>query len=1174
MRPVLSPAEGIGSACWWVLLVGVWAVGAWANAPVEVRTGDGLAVRLAPASQVTLAGETLPTTGQTGGLLVRDARRQPRPNLLPNPGFEGAGDQWTWAGPWAVDPAVAHEGRASLRLDAPGPEPAPKILLQSAPAPVQGDTEYVVSLWARGRGLAHFDRAGHRLFTWSVSARETDEAGAQTTPACPVTFPAMPPAEFDWTWLRTAFRTHPRTRRVQIVGSVAGGEGTLWLDDLWLSEVGSGPEVAVGGTFHRSGQEVRQEAALRELGLTVQARYRSGQGKMEAEVEVADPTGQDRAVQVGFRLPVDLSGWRWEEHLRAARTITGTESYHHWFELGPGRFCNVYPFSAVTGLRRGIGLGVPMDVPRIFRMAYEPTGLTLWFDLGLSPETKRFPGQARVAFVLYTYPARWGFRAATRKYHDLYPQFFERRAARCGNWGLSPHLPRNPEDFAMRYGGAPLAWANQHAFSSLIYNEPWGWWMPWDAVKEPGEQRPQPSYQELLARLQQATQAAPEADAGFMLPYIPMGEIARAALNGALHDEQGRPAIWEGSWTTFGSNTWLQHYPINPDPDLRPLPNRDSLTRQWVLEPFFRHAERLGLTAGGAYIDSVSATLVGLFPLENYRRSHWQVAKQPLVFNPVTREVCQLYLFPAYDFLSQLAADLHEQNKLMCCNMAHGYGLTFLGHLFDLIGREGACDFLGVPYLGGFPDSDALFSYLHVLSGQKPVSFYDYDYWRTGFGDAGREHRLRQCLFHGVFPGLPWVNDAEAAEGSESMRALARKYFPALERVAEAGWEPITGAATNESAVKVERYGDGKRGNLHFTLRNETSEPLTFTFTIHLGEVGLGPAAGYLAAEDLLSGTRLDVQTQHQEARMGLILAPDETLALAVGAPMDLARPHLQRAAELLGLLRDLAAFNSTPAPRHSRDLRPGWYVDRLNSRGAYRIEEDPAWLDLRGRPAIRLSNQAPQDCGIYFSGPYDLRVKAGEEYELLLRYRVASAQRTPQEGGGLAVQIGFSEYFGRLLEEAWQEAELPVEPSGEEGWQRVRITVPEKAYRMVFRFVLRGNDTTVWLADQRLTQADEADEALTELEQRPPAEAWLARQFGPELRSLVAEVAETSDARAAAAPTATEVKTLRRQLGQWKAALWQRYPPTSEPDNREAWQRLNDALDQVRTAHRLLMAH
>jgi hypothetical protein len=496
--------------------------------------------------------------------------------------------------------------------------------------------------------------------------------------------------------------------------------------------------------------------------------------------------------------------------------------------------------------------------------------------------------------------------------------------------------------------------------------------------------------------------------------------------------------------------------------------------------------------------------------------------------------------------------------------MAHGYGLTFLGHLFDLIGREGDCEFLGIPYFGGFPESDALFNYLHVLAGTKPLSFYDYDYWRAGFGDPHRERRLRKCLFYGVFPGLPWVNEQEATEGAEALRPLARRYFPAIERLAEAGWEPITAAVASDAAAMVERYGDGRRHNLHFALRNETPQPLTFTLTISLKEAGFPSTVVRLMAVDLLSGTRLDGQLQGRYALMPFTLSPEETLAFALGRSTDLARPHLKRAAEKLGLLRDVASFNTQPAPQHSLDLRPGWYVDRHNGRGSYRVDEDPSALDGRGRPAIRMRSRAKQDCGIYCSGPYDLRVKAGEEYELLLRYQARSPQDGSRELKDFSVVIGFSEYFGRLLEDAWQEMELPS--SSPWAWQRVRVTVPGNAYRMFFRFVLKGRDTTVWLADQRLARAEEAEAARAELERMEPGDPWLATQAAPRLAGLTQQIAST-----AASPTWARVRLLRQQLTALKDEIQQRHPPTDEPGNREAWQRLTDALAQMEAAARLL---
>ena len=65
----------------------------------------------------------------------------------------------------------------------------------------------------------------------------------------------------------------------------------------------------------------------------------------------------------------------------------------------------------------------------MFRFAANPvTGqLQVSFDLGLTPETARFPGRAWVDFCLYRFDGAGGFRAATQGYYDRYPGSFRRR---------------------------------------------------------------------------------------------------------------------------------------------------------------------------------------------------------------------------------------------------------------------------------------------------------------------------------------------------------------------------------------------------------------------------------------------------------------------------------------------------------------------------------------------------------------------------------------------------------------------------------------------------------------------------------------------------------------------------------------------------------------------------
>jgi hypothetical protein len=734
-------------------------------------------------------------------------------------------------------------------------------------------------------------------------------------------------------------------------------------------------------------------------------------------------------------------------------------------------------------------------------------------------------------------------------------------------WGLyvDPAKLRNAEDFGLRFGGAPLNWADQHGVCSLIYTEPWGWWLPWTAVGTPGERRPPPSTAEATARLLEATRADAGEDGGFMLPYVPKAEIARAVLNSCPEDAAGQPDPCSGlGWSALGSSTWLLHCLANPDPEILPLPNRASVTRERIVAPYFRQGESRGVRAGGVYIDSVGAGRVGLWGSENYRRAHWRVTGQPLAFNPVSRRPCQVYALSAYDFLRPLAADLRQRGGLLFCNLGGVRALTFLGPVFDLIGREGDCEFPGVSYLGGFDDLDRMYACLHVLSGSRPVSFYDYDWWQPGFDPGGRERRLRLCLFHGVFPGLPW-DEAGAVTAAEGLRPVLRRYLPAIERVAQAGWEPVTGAAADGAGVCVERYGDGRRGNLHFTLRNPTALPCRTRLVLDAGEVGIAPEPPALVALDVLRLEPLPLTASRSGYAVDLSLPAEGTTAVALGSPETVARPLVRAAAERLGLITDVAAF----APAHERqpslDLRPGWYPDRVHNEGGSQVMEDDTLLDLRGRPALRLATGPGNARCVCFAGPWDLRFEQGRPYELLLRCQPPPKRMADGIQPLLSVRLGFEEYFGRGLDDRLCEFPLAAGSAGQ--WQRVAFTMPDGAYRAFVSFVLAGEKAEAWLLDLRLAPADAADSVLAGLQGATPAEdAWLARELTPGLTRARAQLRE-----AASRPAVPVIEAVQGQLTQLADELRRRWPPGPDLRQTEAWQRLEDARTGLRAALAIL---
>ena len=71
---------------------------------------------------------------------------------------------------------------------------------------------------------------------------------------------------------------------------------------------------------------------------------------------------------------------------------------------------------------------------------------------------------------------------------------------------------------------------------------------------------------------------------------------------------------------------------------------------------------------------------------------------------------------------------------------------------------------------------------------------------------------MKRCLAYGMFPGFFSHNASEGhyftrPELYDRDRPLFKQYVPLCKRVAEAGWEPITRARSDDEHVYVERFG-------------------------------------------------------------------------------------------------------------------------------------------------------------------------------------------------------------------------------------------------------------------------------------------------------------------------------------------------------------------------------
>jgi hypothetical protein len=147
-----------------------------------------------------------------------------------------------------------------------------------------------------------------------------------------------------------------------------------------------------------------------------------------------------------------------------------------------------------------------------------------------------------------------------------------------------------------------------------------------------------------------------------------------------------------------------------------------------------------------------------------------------------------------------------------------------------------------------------------TMSGAKPYLLLmntDYDVFTTNMV----EQYFERSLFYGMFPGMFSHNASENPYWQNPKwynrdRPLFKKYIPLVKRVAEAGWQPVTGARCDNPRVLVERFGPDQDGTIFFTLFNDTQVPQAGRF--HIDSVALGLKRSG-SARELISGKACEV---------------------------------------------------------------------------------------------------------------------------------------------------------------------------------------------------------------------------------------------------------------------------------------------------------------------------
>jgi hypothetical protein len=614
-----------------------------------------------------------------------------------------------------------------------------------------------------------------------------------------------------------------------------------------------------------------KSGACSELGLASSTKITAAGDHIAVEGRVTDTTGKDRAITLLFALPLDATGWQWGDDVRRSRRAEGRDEFANTVTLhcGSNGKMSLYPLAAVWSGQAGVALALDMDRPAQYRLVYHAGTKQLFiaYDFALTPETAMFPSSADFKFVLYRFDPRWGFRAALRKYYELFPSQFTKRVSREGVWMPFTDISKVPgfEDFGFAFQeGAPnVAFDDQHGIASFFYVEPMSHWlaMPREAPR---------TYDGAMAVLKSDLAGGRGKEAR---------EMAAATFTSGIETADGRflLRLQKAPWCDGGVFT------LNPDPHLATTPelpfNKAMVMFLGILSSFRKNqpADRTNSRAAGldgVYLDSFEMASSAL----NYRRDHFRTANVPLVFDSQGRP-CQLMIFNTWEFARDLSAQMHQRNKLMFANGVL-WDFAFPAPLLDVLGTE-------VHWLHQdryAPDSDAVMNFRRALCCRKPYCLLmNADYAK--FTPDLVERYFQRCLFYGIWPGF---FDQEAASKDpywastnkwyERDRPFFKKYIPLLRRITAAGWQPVTYASSDNPKILLERFGPDASGTVFLTLLNDTAETQAASITLDFQTLGLKPGVharalvSNLPASPASNGLRVSLRPQQAEA---LVLIPD-----------------------------------------------------------------------------------------------------------------------------------------------------------------------------------------------------------------------------------------------------------------------------------------------------------
>lgn len=635
-----------------------------------------------------------------------------------------------------------------------------------------------------------------------------------------------------------------------------------------------GAEETPRATVEADGKSARLKLDWPKSGIAGTAAMTGEASSIAVHGEIVDSSGKDRAVTISFELPVGSeAATKWWDDIDRSRPAAGSAALENVVKTPAGATGthSPYPLACVSG-SSAVALGIPLDRPVLHRFAYSPsTGrLGVSFDFALTPAARRLPSKASFDFVIYPADPVWGFRSALERYYAIYPAFFERRMPKTGGWVAWGNLESVPNfaDYGFQFHWGPdqtgVAFDGAHGIYTFLYSDSARFFSDLGVFdKKPDNEQATRAFRELmesadprgvvLGRPTSATgrvrletlqrEVGPEKAGEWFRKAV--AAIRISATTNAKGEFNVGYILNRKDWGP--PNWWTGRLFCNMDPA---IPGGYG---EFLLNDILGRSFPSVRTAGGSYNGVALDNYFVDADTLDFRAEHVAVSEIPLTFSHEGLRPAVLGDFALFRWVSELSRRLRPQGGWVMANAVFAT-YPFAASVVDIPGYE--WNVMDVAPL------------VRALAYRKPVVSLPVkeEHYQEAF--------IRKHVRFGLVPG--GYADKRFATDT-ALRALYKRYIPALLKCAEAGWEPVTGAVSDNAAIKVERFGrPGSR--VFLSISNATGTAQAGRIRLDTGKLAL--AAGSLGTADLIGGKVVQWTPEKDAMVASLQLAAEEALVL------------------------------------------------------------------------------------------------------------------------------------------------------------------------------------------------------------------------------------------------------------------------------------------------------